>query len=82
MKLSIVTVILLASLVQSASAQSNASAPNRNHAAESKQAKEEQKAKVRAQKETAKKPAADNGKKTTSTQDAAYAAAYKAGIPR
>ena len=82
MKLFLVTVIVLASLVQSAPAQSPASAPNRDQAVESKQVKEKQKGKIRAQKEAAKKPAADNGKKTATTQDAAYAAAYKAGIPR
>jgi hypothetical protein len=82
MKLFLVTVIVLASLVQSASAQSPAPAPNRDQPVESKQIKEKQKAKTRAQKEEAKKPAADNGKKTATTQDAAYAAAYKAGIPR
>ena len=82
MKLLFVTVIVLASLVQSASTQSPASGPNRDQSVKSKQVKENQKAKVSAQKEAAKKPAADNGKKTTTTQDAAYAAAYKAGIPR
>jgi Ni/Co efflux regulator RcnB len=82
MKLFIITVIVMASLVQTASAQSPASAPNRDQAVESKQVKEKQKAKVRAQKEAAKKPAGDNSKKTATTQDAAYAGAYKAGIPR
>jgi Na+/H+ antiporter NhaC len=85
MKLFIIMVILLASLLQSVSAQSTASAPNRNQAATSRQvtrAKDGQTTKVQKQKYAAKKSVAENGKKETSAQDAAYAAAYKAGTPR
>src|ERR1700733_5328063 len=46
MKLLFVTVIVLASLVQSASTQSPASGPNRDQSVKSKQVKENQKAKV------------------------------------
>jgi len=80
-----ITVIFLASLLRSALAQSTTSAPNRNQATESKQAtraKDEQKVKAQKQKEATRKSAVDNSKKETSAQDAAYAAAYKAGTPR
>jgi hypothetical protein len=81
MKLFIVTAILLASLTQSASAQS-VSSSNRNQAADSKHDKKGQKAKPKRQKEIANAPPSDKSAKAASTQDAAYAAAYKAGIPR
>jgi hypothetical protein len=82
MKLFIITVVFVALLTRSASAQSTDTHPSRAQAAESEQNKKDQKTKAKAQKEASKPPNADKGKKTTSTQDAAYAAAYKAGIPK
>lgn len=82
MKLFIVAAILLASLTQSASAQALPSS-NRNQRADSKHDKKGQKSHPKKQKELSNtRAAADRNVKTTSTQDAAYAAAYKAGIPK
>ena len=82
MKLLKATFFLTVSLVQWVSAQSTAHPSHPGQTTASKQDKKEQKAAAQTQKETAKSQAPDKGKKTSSTQDAAYAAAYKAGIPK
>lgn len=82
MKFFVVTAFLLASLAPSVSAQSTPTSPNSAHKAESKQDKKDQKAKTKAQKETSKTAHAHAGKKTSTAEDAAYAGAYKAGIPK
>ena len=82
MRLFIATYFLIASLSQSVPAQSNVSPTSNPPKIQTKQDKKDQKAKVRTEKEKAKSEAAPKGKKTTATQDAAYAAAYGAGIPK
>jgi hypothetical protein len=77
----IAAAFLIASLVQSALPQSTA-APSDVHPVESKQDKKEQLAKAKTQKKAEKSQTSDKSKKTTTSQDAAYAAAYKAGIPK
>jgi hypothetical protein len=78
----IATAFLIASLAQTALPQSIAAPPNGVQAVQSKQDKKEQKAKVKTQREAEKSQTGVMSKKTTPTQDAAYAAAYKAGIPK
>ena len=82
MKLFLVAAFLLAPLAVSVPAQTATPPPTRAHEAGSKQDKKDQKAKTKTQKETSKAANADAGKKTSSTEDAAYAAAYKAGAPK
>jgi hypothetical protein len=82
MKFFIVTAVLLASLSPSVLAQSTSTPSTGAPKAESKQDKKDQKAKAKSQKETSKTRSPDAGKKTSSAQDAAYAAAYKSGIPK
>jgi hypothetical protein len=82
MKFFMVTVFLLALLAPSVPAQSTPTPSDSAHNAESKQDKKNQKTKTKSQKETSKTKSPDAGKKTSSAQDAAYAAAYKSGIPK
>jgi hypothetical protein len=82
MKLFVVAAFLLASLAVSVPAQSTVPPPTTAQEEGSKQDKKDQKAKTKTQKKTSKPAKADAGKKTSSTQDAAYASAYKAGIPK
>ena len=86
MKFFLGTVFLLASLAPPLLPAQSASNPaNGANRAEIKQLKKDQKAKAKAakaQKETSKTANADAGKKTSSAQDAAYAGAYKSGIPK
>jgi hypothetical protein len=82
MKLLTATLFLAISLAQCVSAQSKTQPANSSQSTVGKQEKKEQKATAQAQKQTAKGQTSDKGKKTSSAQDAAYAAAYKAGIPK
>jgi hypothetical protein len=78
----IATAFLIASLAESALPQSTAAPTNSVQAVEIKHDKKEQKAKAKTQREAEKSQTGDKGKKTTPTQDAAYAAEYKTGIPK
>ena len=75
----LVIVVLWIGLVQSGFAQSNSSSHNGDPSIQTKQDKKAEKAKVRAAKATSKAQSGDKGKSATTTQDAAYAAAYKSG---
>ena len=66
-------------LVRSDLAQSKGSPNNSDPSIQIKQDKKVEKAKVKAAKATSKAQTGDKGKNTTTTQDAAYAAAYKSG---
>jgi hypothetical protein len=70
---------LAASLVQVGAAQSAAGAPvNTDSSSQSKQDKKDQKTKAKSTKPPIK---AETGKKTTTSQDAAYALAARKGSP-
>lgn len=78
----LVIVVLCIGLVQPAfaqSTQSNSSPHNSDPSIQAKQDKKVEKAKVKTAEATSKAQSGDKGKKATTTQDAAYAAAYKSG---
>ena len=83
MKLFVVTAFFFSSLALSVvPAQSTNPATTHAEEASGKQDKKDQKAKTKSQKEAPKTTNGDAAKKPSSSQDAAYAAAYKAGIPK
>jgi len=71
------TVLLSVSLAQFGLAQSNPSTTTTKD--QTKQDQKTAKTKAKANKDESK---AHSGKKTTTTQDAAYALAYRSGIPK
>ena len=83
MKFLILIAILLTVLGRPLSAQSKSSAGNGDTSTQSKQEKKDQKTQAKARKAASKAAASDKEKKKAiSSQDAAYALAYKAGIPK
>jgi hypothetical protein len=77
----LVIAVLSIVLVQSGLAQSNGSPNNSNPSVQIKPDKAE-KSKVKAKKASSKAHSGENGKKSNTTQDAAYALAYKTGSVR
>jgi hypothetical protein len=75
----LVIAVLSVVLAQSGLAQSNGSPNNSDPSIQTKQHKKVEKSKVKASKATSKSQSGDKGKKATSSQDAAYAQAYKSG---
>jgi hypothetical protein len=72
--------LFLVSLAQSGVAQSTSqTTPATTTKVQAKQDKQTAKAKAKANKDDSK---AHSGKKTTTTQDVAYALAYRSGIPK
>jgi GH24 family phage-related lysozyme (muramidase) len=82
MKFLILIAILMAALARPLPAQSPSSPGSGKPPSQSTQEKKDQKTQAKAEKAASKTRAAAKEKKTTSSQDAAYALAYKAGIPK
>ena len=78
----LVIAVLSIALAQSGLAQSNGPPKNSDPSIQTKQDKKIEKAKVKAAKATSKSQSGDKGKKAITTQDAAYALAYKSGSIR
>ena len=80
-RLPILVLMLLIGLARESPAQSNGS-PNSAPNTQTKQDRKAEKSKDKAREAASKAQKGTKGKKTTPTQDAAYALAYKFGIPK
>ena len=78
----LVVVIVMFGLAPSGFAQSSSSLSSSNASVQTKQDKKAEKSKAEAAKAILKAHSGRQGKKTTSTQDVAYALAYKKGLPK
>jgi hypothetical protein len=82
MKFLILIALLLTALGGPLSAQSKSSAGNGDTPSQNTQEKKDQKTQAKAQKAPSKTHASAKERKTTTSQDAAYALAYKSAIPK
>jgi hypothetical protein len=82
MKFLILIAVLLTALWRPLSAQSKSSAGSGDTCSQSKQEKKDQRTQAKAQKASTKTHTSSKEKKATTSQDAAYALAYKTGIPK
>ena len=74
--------IVMIGLAPSGFAQSSTSPSSSDASVQTKQDKKAERSKAKAAKAISKAQSGSRGKKTTSTQDVAYALAYKKGLPK